>query len=333
MLRMPQRGWWLSYCFCWALALLASPVRADDAPVPTSGAGAYDQQIEEAVRAYEAGRFAEARSAFRRAHELSPTARTLRTIGMCSFNLGDYADAVWHLESAQSDPRKPLTDEQRKHVAELSARATAHIGRFRLRLEPSGVALSVDGHPALVLGQSELLLEAGRHEISARAAGYQAVHSTLLVERGDRAALAFTLVPGEAAPAAPVASAVPLAPVSEARTEERAAKVPFTRTLSYVSLGLGAAAAVSFGVVSALALSQNGTLDDKCPDKRCAPELRDDVARYDTLRTVSTVSLISAGALLALGAVLLVATPAEHPPRARLEARLLPGALGLRGEL
>jgi tetratricopeptide (TPR) repeat protein len=61
------------------------------------------QRINSALSAFENGRWAEARSDFRRAHELDPTARTLRTIGMCSFNLGDYIDAVQSLEAALED--------------------------------------------------------------------------------------------------------------------------------------------------------------------------------------------------------------------------------------
>src|SRR5262249_21345458 len=148
----------------------------------TSSATAYDRFIEDALQAYDAGRFAEARTSFRRAHELMPTARTLRTIGMCSFNLGDYADAVLNLEHARAETRKPLTDDQLKHVGDLLSRANQRIGRFRLRIDPAEATLLVDGHAPLTLDQTELLLESGRHEIEARAAGYQTVRNVLNVD-------------------------------------------------------------------------------------------------------------------------------------------------------
>ena len=50
--------------------------------------------IGDAVAEYDAGHFQEARALFRQAHEKSPTARTLRGIGMCSFELRDYVEAA-----------------------------------------------------------------------------------------------------------------------------------------------------------------------------------------------------------------------------------------------
>ena len=136
--------------------------RADATPAPTTASptppAAYEHLIDEAVQAYDAGRFAEARTSFRRAHELQPTARTLRTIGMCSFNLGDYADAVWNLERARTETRKPLTDEQQKHASELIAKANQHIGRFRLHLDPQDATLWVDGQAPLLLDQTEFTI-------------------------------------------------------------------------------------------------------------------------------------------------------------------------------
>ena len=96
--------------------------------------------------------------------------RTLRTIGMCSFNLGDYADAVWNLERARAETRKPLTEEQQKHVLDLIAKSNQHIGRFRVHLDPPEASLLVDGRAPLLLDQTELLAEAGSHDIEGCAA-------------------------------------------------------------------------------------------------------------------------------------------------------------------
>ena len=69
-------GWWLCCNLC-VLGAAAASVHAQSALAPTAAPAGYDRSIEEALAAYEAGRFAEARVAFRRAHELMPTARTL----------------------------------------------------------------------------------------------------------------------------------------------------------------------------------------------------------------------------------------------------------------
>jgi tetratricopeptide (TPR) repeat protein len=321
---------------CNLCVLGASParVRAEPAPSPTNAPAGYDRSIEEALSAYEAGRFAEARSAFRRAHDLMPTARTLRSIGMCSFNLGDYTDAAFQLERARKEERKPLTEEQHKHVAELIARANQRIGRFHLDLVPKEATLVVDGRPPLILERTELMLESGHHDIEVRADGYLTAHSTINVEGGDRTTLVFRLNRDDYAVTQPALVAngaranVPLT-----RPEEPTGSHGWMRSLGYTTLGLGAASLVGFAVVGSLALAQKSKLDDHCPNTSCSTAYRSEVDRYDTLRTLSTVTLLAGGALAATGLALLIARPAERPERARLVPFISPGGVGVRGAL
>ncbi|MET0387146.1 MAG: tetratricopeptide repeat protein [Polyangiales bacterium] len=318
-----------------------APAYAQPTPAPSSTTASYDHLIEEALQAYEAGRFAEARTSFRRAHELAPTARTLRTIGMCSFNLGDYAEAVWSLESALTDKRKPLTEEQRAHVTDLITRANQHIGRFRMRLMPADVTLIVDGRPALVLGHSELLLEAGHHEIEARAPAYHTAYSTLNVDGGDRTTLIFGLTPDElsATPASTVNSRAPGADQDIGRprvltTSDTSSSGSALRTVGFVTLGVGVAGLIGFGVSGGLALSEENRLAERCPNTSCTIAYQKDVDRYDTLRTVSTATLIGGGAFALLGITLLLLP--SHPSSERA-ANIQPmigiGSVGVRGQL
>jgi hypothetical protein len=296
----------------------------------------FDGFIESALQAYDAGRFAEARTAFRRAHAIQPTARTLRTIGMCSFNLGDYADAVENLEASLTDQRKPLTDEHRKHAQDLINRANPHIGRFHLRLTPAEASLTVDGQAPLMIGHSELLLEAGRHEIDVQAPGFRGTQSVLDVDGGDRTTLEVRLTPapeGIAAGGSNLSEAS--APAASTRASgQKSHPASVQTTVGYVSLGVGVASLIGFGVVSGLALSEKSKLDDRCGAHTCGPSHFDEVDRYDTLRTASTVTLIAGGVFAATGAVLLLM---RHGDREREHARFTPligpGAIGLRGEL
>lgn len=315
--------------------------RAQSSPPPTSvPATAYDRFIEEGLQAYEAGRVAEARTSFRRAHELDPTARTLRTIGMCSFNLGDYVDAVWNLERARGETRKPLTDEQHKQALDLIAKASQHIGRFRVNLDPPEAGLLVDGRTAVLLDQTELLSEAGTHEIEARAPGYLTAHSTLNVDGGDRTTLVLTLArdPSQSV----VAQSGANLPAPEPHSREGQAPAGVTSsgrslqtTLGYVSLGTGIASLIGFGVTSALAVSERTTLHDHCPNETCSAAYRSTVDRYNAMRSASTITLIAGGVFTVLGGALLLTTPSEHerPSQARLEPMLGLGAIGLRGSL
>jgi hypothetical protein len=329
LLRIAACGAWL--CLGWTVL----PVKAQaDTPQATA---AYDALIEQALQAYDQGRFAEARTQFRRAHELMPTARTLRTIGMCSFNLGDYVDALANLEAAWSDMRKPLTDDQRKHAADLIARSNQKVGRFRLQLTPARVTLVVDGRAPTLLNEQELLLEPGHHEIAATATGYQSVQTTLNVDGGDRTTLELHLkpLPADAIAAAHRELAGPGAATSgSSSTEGSSGDGSLQSTLGFVSLGLGGAGLAAFAVVGALTLGEQSKLHEHCPDRACAPSYHSDVDRYDALKTATTVSLIAGAAFAALGVSLLVFEP-EHAPseRARLEPVIGIGSLGLRGRL
>jgi tetratricopeptide (TPR) repeat protein len=326
-------------CSLGLLVLLCNVVRAEPPLTATPAQNAYEPLIEEALQAYEAGRYAEARTMFRRAHALNPTSRTSRGIGMCSFNLGDYTDAVYQLEQALIDTRKPLSDEQLAHTRDLISRANARVGRFRLRLTPAEVVLRVDGNPPLILEGNELLVEAGQHEIEARAPGYLMAKSALRVDGGDRTTLVFhlsrdeyavaeTMAAARAAPGAGVTSTEP----AEARGDA------WVRTLGYASLGVGAASLLGFAVTGALALADENKLQDRCPNEMCSETYRSTVQRYDTMRTLATVTLIAGGALTVLGTTLLIVGPSAQPSeRARSKPAVEPiiglGVVGVKGSL
>src|SRR6185369_1334355 len=78
-------------------------VAAQEAETPQ-----YRGLLSEAVAEYDARRYEEARALFRRAHDLSPNARTLRGIGMASFELREYVEALRALEGSLVDQRRPL---------------------------------------------------------------------------------------------------------------------------------------------------------------------------------------------------------------------------------
>ena len=135
---------------------------ADDDSTPIS------VLIGDAVAEYEAGHYQEARALFRQAHDKSPTARTLRGIGMASFELRDYVEATRALTASLRDTRRPLTAEQKRHAEALLARAHTFVGRFTMKLKPAGSSLFVDGHPAELEPDGILLLAFGRHQLSLR---------------------------------------------------------------------------------------------------------------------------------------------------------------------
>ena len=130
-----------------------------------AGAVAVPVLIGDAVAEYDAGRYEEARALFRLAHEKAPSARTLRGIGMASFEMRDYVEATRALSASLRDQRRPLTADQRKHAQALLARAETFVGQFALKLSPASLSVFVDGRPAVLEGDGSLLLALGRHEI------------------------------------------------------------------------------------------------------------------------------------------------------------------------
>jgi len=162
----------------------------------------YRDVVGRAVVEFDAGRWAEARALFLRAHQLWPSARTLRTLGMTSFELRAYAQALTELQAALDDPRRPLSDEQRAQVSTLIDQARAFVGRYQVAVTPSTAELLVDGAPRALAADGVLLLEVGRHELRARASGYSELVRTLDVLGREDETLALEL-----RPLPPVASA------------------------------------------------------------------------------------------------------------------------------
>jgi tetratricopeptide (TPR) repeat protein len=70
-----------------------------------------------------AGNWEEALALFRQAHALRPSARTLRGMGVASFEARHYADAIRYLTAAATETARPLTPEQLLAVEQLIPRA------------------------------------------------------------------------------------------------------------------------------------------------------------------------------------------------------------------
>jgi tetratricopeptide (TPR) repeat protein len=145
---------------------------------------AYRATVDEAVREFSAGRYEEARALFKRAHGLSPNARTLRGLGMTAFELRAYVQSIRELQAALDDKRKPLEGDLRLKVEGLLDKARKFVGVLRLELDPKNASVLVDGKPPAFEKNGSLLLDAGTHVISATAPEHKATNVRVLVE-GD----------------------------------------------------------------------------------------------------------------------------------------------------
>lgn len=213
-----------------ALLVVAAPAVAQEDE-------AYQELVHQAVQEHAAGRYAEARALFRRAHERSPNARTLRGIGMSNFELRQYAATIVALEAALAESRRPLTEDQAAGARDLIERSSAFVARYTL--VPAGAAegARVDGVAGVVDGHGVLVVDLGTHEVQVRCEGCSTEPRRVRVVGGEVAELDFSSAPSE--------------PVAETVEPEETGTLGPTETepdddgLSGTSIGLFVGAAVA----------------------------------------------------------------------------------------
>lgn len=184
----------LALCgWTWSLDARAQSARTRSAGTEQASSE-YRRAIEEALVEFEAGRYAEARVLFTRAHELEPNARTARGIGSCAFELSDYLGAIVAFEEALSSERRPLDARLRQQTEQLLARARTFVGRVNLIVEPSSARVTVDGHPP-VTREGAILLNPGEHEIRIESEGLASEVRHVRVEAAAPVSMQVSLVP------------------------------------------------------------------------------------------------------------------------------------------
>lgn len=280
-----------------AAALGSSRAHAQDEP---SDARAL---IESAVAEYQARRYPEALALFRRAHALEPNARTLRGIGMASFETRQYVEALRALEASLVEELRPLTDEQRTHVEELLTRTRSYVGRVQLEVVPAEADVRIDGVAIEREPDGAVLLDAGRHEVTATLHGYVNRVVALAVDGGEEPTVRVELeaiVPiGQPAPVEPPVS-------TEAPPQDLT-----LLALGTTGLVLGALAGGTAVATGLLALESQAELEDECLYGVCPGSLADNPSRARALATATDVLWISGAALAATGIALLIAHAAS----------------------
>jgi hypothetical protein len=166
-----------------AARMSSAQSQATAADQPTTDV--YAATIAEALRESRAGHFPEAYSLFERAHALLPNARALRGIGVCAFEIRDYARAWTALHAALDHTVQPLTLEQRADVEALIERTSVFLARLELVGSPADGIVRVDGAEA-IFEHGEVLLAAGRHVITIEVEGARAFQQSVDAVGGAR---------------------------------------------------------------------------------------------------------------------------------------------------
>jgi hypothetical protein len=197
-----------------ALVPAAALAQADGSrvvtPAETEAQAEYDRAIDMGIVEHNAGRFAEARTQYLRAHELSPSARTLRALGMVEFELRNYGESVHYLEQALASHDRALDDELRRQTEELLARARAYVGEVHVAVDPDSAVVMVDGVTVASGPEASFTLVVGDHELEFRAHGRLPEKRAVRIRGGDQKSLRVVLTqpggPRDGSEAAPASS-------------------------------------------------------------------------------------------------------------------------------
>ncbi len=134
----------------------------------------YQPLIDNAVRAFQRGRFQDSLDMYRDAHDMWPNARALRAVGRCQYELGDYLGAYATINEAMSTHVRPLDGNQRQETEVLLRRVREHLGRLVVLTDPSSAQVHIDGITPSREDDGSYMVEAGTHSIEASATGYLA---------------------------------------------------------------------------------------------------------------------------------------------------------------
>jgi hypothetical protein len=296
----------------------------------------YKELIDQALLEFKHRNWPEARVLFRRAHEISPNARTSRGMGVVSYEMRDYVQAVRDLSAALEDQRQPLTESQRTECQNLLSRSRTFVGVFDVRATPPEADLKVDGVGVSREPDGTVLLAFGPHVLEATAEGYESASVQVNVQGGESGRVDLVLVK---LPEAPDVAATPDAGESKVARgpapKPASTEAPKKGGLRYTWVALGVSAAFGGGAVASWVLGQHELdhLDDRCKERadQGTPCTKGSVSTstvktYERLTNaaigVSAASLVAAGLLAYF----------EWPRERRLAVGLGPSSLSVRGE-
>jgi hypothetical protein len=277
--------------------------------------------FDEGRRLLQEGQLAEACSKLERSEALDPSGGTMLNLALCHEKQGRTASAWTEYHDAVAMARRDRRDEReefaQKHILALEPTLSRLTVKITLEGLPEGFEILKNGAPISRVGWNTAApVDPGSQEIVARAPGYEAWTTTIVV--GDKADAKTIEVPTLRKAATPPAPPPPpVGPQAPVPTEVPTAPPPppagsgVQRPLGFTLVGLGAAAAVigvGFGVH---ALSKESTAHDLCKsDTTCGSSAGLDATRDAVTSAKATDGLLIGGLALA-GVGLVVALTAK----------------------
>ena len=228
---------------------------------PRASDSGYQDAIDRALQEYNLGHWTEAKVFFQQAHALKPSARTLRGIGLASYESRNYVEALEYLQQALASTVQPLTADMRASTTRLIALSRQFVMHAEVELEPADAELRVDGKTVQLGADGAVLLDPGEHEFTVLAPGYETLRRRVNSEGGRQTTLHLVLAPKhgvvpEAPLPAPPPAAAEMVPVEDSQAAEAGGSIA-----PWLVAGGGVALAAAGGVVLGLGLAAKADVE------------------------------------------------------------------------
>jgi hypothetical protein len=237
-----------------ALVQTASP-RAALAQTPADVENARALFVEGARLGNE-GRWKEARELYARSLQLKPAPITRYSLGVAQKETGRFADALSSFRAFLAEPEAPATARYREPARAAITALEARIGHVTIAVEPrsiDGLTLTIDGLPVPPVSERPREIDAGAHDVVARAPGFRPGNARFAVAEGGGAGVSITLASTTAA----TASRSLVGPLdTTALVEPPPPPQAPSRTLPFVLLGVGGALFVGGATLGLVGVSQ-----------------------------------------------------------------------------
>ncbi len=308
------------------LALLAggAPAYAEDAP---GKAPLTEEQQAEAKAQFAAGvnllddpdgaKYEEAYRAFRRAYELTGSAKVLGNIAFCAFHLerdGEAIDAYTTYLREVPD----ISDRERAQIQRDLTTMTATVGRAKIIVRAEGKAYTLIDKRSQTRGapienaypfqgtEFSVRVRPGRHSFIVKSSDGESMPVDATIEPGGSGTYEFSMT-------RPPTSVIAEQP-SERPKETRSNAGP-------IVLGALGLAGIATGVVTGLiAKGKESDIQAQCPDNVCPATYTgfvDDRSSAKTFGTIADIGYIGGGALLAGAVVWYLLKPSSSGPSAK----------------
>jgi len=191
----------------WALLVGGSVTSYATASFAQGAEGENDPRYhsERGYEEFQLGNFAEAAALFEVSYRMRPSARVLRAIAKCQFELRHYTRAIDFAERALAEKEEPLSPELETDARALRDRARAFVVDAEFDVSPPEASVVVDGQTVT----PRVRLDVGTHSVHVSASGYASMTSSVAVQSDAQTRWTFHLVPLGASPVAEVREARP----------------------------------------------------------------------------------------------------------------------------